>query len=45
MKMIVDIAHDFLSEVLKPSSIAVDFTMGNGFDTQFLCERCKVKLN
>jgi 16S rRNA C1402 N4-methylase RsmH len=41
MKMIVDIAHDFLSEVLKPSSIAVDFTMGNGFDTLFLCERCK----
>lgn len=41
MKMMVDIAHDFLLEVLDKHSITVDFTMGNGFDTQFLCEHSK----
>ena len=41
MKMMVDLAHDFLLEVLDKHSISVDFTMGNGFDTQFLCENSK----
>lgn len=39
MKMMVDLAHDFLEEILKPSSITVDFTMGNGHDTLFLAQR------
>ena len=41
MKMMVDLAHDFLSEVVSENDITVDFTMGNGFDTQFLCEHSK----
>ena len=41
MKMMVDLAHDFLSEVVSENDITVDFTMGNGFDTQFLCENSK----
>lgn len=41
MKMMVNLAHDFLLEVLDQHAIAVDFTMGNGFDTQFLCEHSK----
>lgn len=41
MKMMVDIAHDFLSEVLTKEAIAVDFTMGNGFDTVFLAKNAK----
>lgn len=41
MKMMVDLAHDFLLEVLSQTDAAVDFTMGNGFDTLFLCEHAK----
>ena len=39
--MMVNIAHDFLLEVLDDNALTVDFTMGNGFDTQFLCEHSK----
>ena len=39
MKMMVDYAHDFLSEVLSPHAITVDFTCGNGHDTLFLAKR------
>lgn len=42
MKMMVDLAHDFLNDILTPNSIAVDFTMGNGFDTVFLAQRAKL---
>lgn len=42
MKMMVDYAHDLLSEVLNNQSIAVDFTMGNGYDTLFLAQRAKM---
>ena len=41
MKMMVDFAHDFLQEVLNENSIAVDFTMGRGYDTVFLGQRAK----
>ena len=41
MKMMVDLAHYFLSEVIDQHAITVDFTMGNGFDTQFLCQNSK----
>lgn len=41
MKMMVDLAHDFLSEIITKNSIAVDFTMGNGFDTLFLASHAK----
>lgn len=36
MKMITDIAHDFLLENSNRSMIAVDFTMGLGYDSLFL---------
>lgn len=42
MKMMVDLAHDFILEVLDVNDIAVDFTMGNGFDTLFLCQKAKM---
>lgn len=41
MKMMVDIAHDFLVEKMNDQSIAIDFTMGNGYDTLFLAQRVK----
>lgn len=41
MKKIVDLAHDFLSEVLMSEDTAVDFTCGQGFDTCFLATHCK----
>lgn len=41
MKKIVDLAHDFLSEVLTPEDIAVDFTCGQGYDTCFLAAHCQ----
>lgn len=41
MKMMVDIAHDFLEEKMNGQSIAIDFTMGNGYDTLFLAQRVK----
>lgn len=41
MKKIVDLAHDFLGEVLKHEDTAVDFTCGQGFDTCFLAAHCQ----
>ena len=41
MKMMVDIAHDFLEEKMNDQSIAIDFTMGNGYDSLFLAQRVK----
>ncbi len=38
MKRIVDYAQLFMKEYLKDGDIAVDFTMGNGFDTLFLAK-------
>lgn len=39
--MMVDLAHDFLAEILHDEAIAVDFTMGNGNDTLFLAKHAK----
>lgn len=36
IKRPIQLSHDFLAEVLKSNSIAVDATMGNGNDTAFL---------
>lgn len=41
MKKIVDLAHDFLSEVLTYEDTAVDFTCGQGYDTCFLAAHCQ----
>lgn len=41
MKKIVDLAHDFLSEVLSEADTAIDFTCGQGFDTCFLAAHCQ----
>lgn len=41
MKKIVDLAHDFLCEVLTLEDTAVDFTCGQGYDTCFLAAHCK----
>lgn len=41
MKKIVDLAHDFLSEVLTSEDTAIDFTCGQGYDTCFLAAHCK----
>lgn len=35
----LQMAHSFLEEVLTPADIAVDATMGNGYDTLFLAQR------
>lgn len=35
---IVDFTHDFLKNWLKPGSIFVDATVGNGHDTEYLCQ-------
>lgn len=32
------LAARYMEEILRPGDIAVDATMGNGKDTQFLCE-------
>lgn len=39
MKKPLEMAHDFLAEVLSPTAVAVDATMGQGFDTVFLAKR------
>lgn len=41
MKKIVDLAHDFLGEVLNVEDTAVDFTCGQGFDTCYLAAHCQ----
>lgn len=37
---LTDIAHQLLSETIKPGDLVIDATMGNGHDTLFLAERC-----
>ncbi|MGT2926823.1 class I SAM-dependent methyltransferase [Streptococcus cuniculipharyngis] len=39
MRKPLEQAHDFLAEILTPKSVAVDATMGQGFDTLFLAQR------
>lgn len=36
IKRPIHVSHEFLKEVLDKQSIAVDATMGNGYDTAFL---------
>lgn len=43
MKKVVDIAHDILNSYIKDDCIAVDFTMGQGFDTLFFAENNQVQ--
>lgn len=35
----LQLAHDFLAQVLGPDDLAIDATMGNGHDTLFLAQR------
>ncbi|MGT2949902.1 SAM-dependent methyltransferase [Streptococcus cuniculi] len=37
----LEMAHQFLAEVVTKEDIVVDATMGNGYDTLFLAERAK----
>ena len=39
MKKIVEMTHDIIRSYTKPQGIAVDFTMGNGYDTLFLARQ------
>ena len=41
MKRPLEIAHDFLAQVITPEDIVVDATMGNGHDTLFLAKLAK----
>ena len=41
MKRPLEIAHDFLAQVITPEDIVVDATMGNGYDTLFLAKLAK----
>ena len=36
---LVNIAHNFIRDVLHPGDIAIDATVGNGYDTLFLVEQ------
>jgi len=36
---LVNVAHDLLAERLQPGDIAIDATVGNGYDTLFLAEQ------
>jgi hypothetical protein len=36
---LVNVAHNFIGDVLSPGDIAIDATVGNGFDTLFLIEQ------
>lgn len=36
---LVNVAHELLAERLKPGDIAIDATVGNGYDTLFLAEQ------
>jgi len=40
MDSILDFSHKLLKSCIKENSMAVDFTVGNGKDTLFLCELC-----
>lgn len=42
IKRPIHLSHDFLAEVLDEKAIAVDATMGNGYDTLFLARRAKL---
>lgn len=41
MKKIVEIAHQFMQDYMNEETIAVDFTLGQGYDSLFLSEHCK----
>ena len=41
MKRPLEMAHDFLAEVVTQDDIVVDATMGNGHDTLFLSKLAK----
>ena len=41
MKRPLEMAHDFLAEVVTKDDIVVDATMGNGHDTLFLAKLAK----
>lgn len=41
MKRPLEMAHDFLAEVVTQDDIVVDATMGNGHDTLFLAKLAK----
>lgn len=41
MKRPLEMAHDFLAQVITPEDIVVDTTMGNGHDTLFLAKLAK----
>ena len=41
MKRPLEMAHDFLAEVVTKKDIVVDATMGNGHDTLFLAKLAK----
>ena len=41
MKGPLEMAHDFLAQVITPEDIVVDATMGNGHDTLFLAKLAK----
>ena len=41
MKRPLEMAHDFLAEVVTKEDIVVDATMGNGYDTLFLAKLAK----
>ena len=41
IKRPIHLSHDFLAEVLDDESVAIDATMGNGYDTLFLAKLAK----
>lgn len=41
MKKPLELAHDFLAEIISKEDIVVDATMGNGYDTLFLARLAK----
>ena len=41
MKRPLEMAHDFLAEVITKEDVVVDATMGNGHDTFFLAKLAK----
>ena len=41
MKKSLELAHDFLAEIISKEDIVVDATMGNGYDTLFLARLAK----
>lgn len=41
IKRPIQLSHDFLEEVLDKEAVALDATMGNGYDTVFLAQHAK----